>query len=155
MTHRRMTTRPAVARLLACALVVVIASLAVAGCGSSTSPNATLSKRAYIERFNTQQRAASKVFQELDAATRDPKAAQSHLNEFEALIAALGRLHPPQVWAKDHATMLDALREMRTSMGVIARAPASKTAVITTQVGIYTRAQSRFQAAVEHVNATR
>ncbi|MBC7462587.1 MAG: hypothetical protein H7287_14625 [Thermoleophilia bacterium] len=136
-------------------VVVVGAALLAAGCGGSSDPNGPLSKREYIERFNTQQRAASKVFEELDTATRDPAAAQSHLDEFDALIAELRKLRPPQVWAGDHAAMVTALTDMRTSMGVIARAPASRTAIITTQVGIYTTAQQRFQAAVRHVNATR
>ncbi|MCW2974091.1 MAG: hypothetical protein JWN72_2364, partial [Thermoleophilia bacterium] len=136
-------------------LLLVATALLAAACGGSSDPNGPLSKREYIERFNTQQRAASKVFEELDTATRDPAAAQSHLDEFDALIAGLRKLRPPKVWAADHETMLDALTDMRTSMGVIARAPASRTAIITTQVGIYTGAQERFQAAVRHVNATR
>lgn len=137
------------------AALLVMLAVVLAACGGSSDPNGPLSKREYIERFNTQQRAASKVFEEVSAATRDPAAAQSHLDEFDALIAGLRKLRPPKVWAADHAAMIDALTDMRTSMGVIARAPASRKAIITTQVGIYTGAQERFQDAVRHVNATR
>jgi CHASE3 domain sensor protein len=140
--------------VVACLLLAVLA-LVLAGCGASGAEEGTLSKREYIERFNTQQRDAARIFGELGTATRDPKAAQTHLDDFDALIKGLKALDPPIVWKSEHARMITALQQMRDSMAVIARAPASRTAIITTQVRLYTAAQDDFQAAVRAVNETR
>ena len=137
--------------------MLVLVALVVAGCRGNADSGAgqPLSKREYIERFNTQQRDAARIFGELGTATRDPKAAQTHLDDFDALIKGLKALDPPVVWAHEHAAMVRALQQMRDSMAVIARAPASKRAVISTQVRLYTDAQRDFQAAVRRVNETR
>ncbi|MCW2955483.1 MAG: hypothetical protein JWO69_352 [Thermoleophilia bacterium] len=134
-------------------LLVALAALISAGCGSGDDPQ--LSKREYIERFNTLQADASEVFAELAASASDPKAAAAHLATFERLRDGVQALDPPDQWRTQHATLVEALGTMHQSMGIIAKARATKTEVITTQVRRYTAAQRDFQAAVAAINETR
>jgi hypothetical protein len=135
--------------------LVAGAVLLTAGCGSGSDTKPPLSKRVYIERFNDVQQDAPKVFANVSEATRDPKAAQPHLDAFDRLIADLDALEPPPTWRDEHRQMLASLRTMRASIDVLSRAPAGKVAVVQTQLQRYKDAEATYGEAVEHVNASR
>ncbi|MCW2959731.1 MAG: hypothetical protein JWM90_118 [Thermoleophilia bacterium] len=134
-------------------LFLLLAALLLAGCGSDAPPQ--LSKRDYIERFNTLQSDASQVFADLAADASTPAAAASRLGAIDELITGVEELDPPQQWRDEHGTLLTSLRTMRESMGIISRAGASKTTIISTQVRRYTAAQRDFERAVKAINASR
>ncbi|MEO6866863.1 MAG: hypothetical protein ABI200_02460 [Gaiellales bacterium] len=142
-------------RLGCAAALLLVAMLMAAGCGAGAKSHPPLSKRIYIDRFNTVQKDAPKVFANVSDATRDPAAAKPHLAAFDKLIVDLNALQPPPMWRGDHRKMLEALRTMRASIDVLSRAPAGKRAIVAAQLQRYRDAETRYGAAVEHVNATR
>ncbi|MCW2924916.1 MAG: hypothetical protein JWM98_2320 [Thermoleophilia bacterium] len=142
-------------RLVITLALVLTCGVSFAGCGSSSDDRA-LSKREYIQRGNRLQGDASKVFESLHgnlAAT--PAAAGAQLKAFDTLIAGYEELRPPKAWRDEHATMLRSLRAMRQSMSIVSKAPATNTAVITTQLARFNSAQRDFRQAVRDVNASR
>jgi hypothetical protein len=137
------------------ALALVLAGGLLGGCGEQ-SRDRTLSKREYIERANDLQQDAAKVFRSVTGRTvATPKTATSQLKALDALIAGYEDLRPPRDWKDEHATMLQALRDMRRSMLVISRASPRNTKAITAQVAAYAKAQRDFEQAVQDVNSSR
>ncbi len=138
-------------------LLLAVLVLAVAGCGGGVKDgDRTLSKREYIVQANQLQQDATTVFAELDgrlAAT--PAAAKVHLAAFDKLISGYDALEPPRDWRDEHAQMLESLRTMRQSMGIVSKASAKNRRVITLQVDRYVAAQGEFEQAVRSINASR
>lgn len=149
-----------IAGRIACrVLLLAVIALACAACGAATpsTPSAPrpLSKRVYVERLNAAQESAPAVFADISQATRNPRRAAPHLAAIDALIAEVAALRPPKVWISEHATLLRSLRQMRAAIDVLSRAPASRTAIITTQVGRYEAARTRYEAAIRAINRSR
>lgn len=136
-------------------LVAIGASWMLSACGSTADDARSLTKRQYIERFNELQRSSASIFDDLETATRDPKAAATLLATFDELIASVDELRPPREWEDEHGDMLEALRTMREAIAVLSRASAAKPGAITAQVDRFTNAQRQFEGAVKRVNATR
>jgi hypothetical protein len=137
----------------AAVIVMIMAAFVCSGCGGSESQR--LSKREYIEQFNAQQQAASKVFADLEQVASNPAIAAKHLAAFDKLIDGVNDLEPPVVWEAEHDEMLQALRDMRAAIAVIAKAKPANTKAINAAVTKYTAAQRRFESAVNDVNASR
>ncbi|MCW2926040.1 MAG: hypothetical protein JWM86_8 [Thermoleophilia bacterium] len=141
-------------------LFVLAMALGATGCGGGSGDSDAerpLSKREYIDRANTLQAEAAKVFATLDgaAAPATPAAATTHLAALDRLIDGFGKLRPPRDWRDEHATLVGSLRTMRESMSTISRASASSAAIVQTQLARYRAAQRDFERAVRDINSSR
>lgn len=142
------------------AAILVIAAFVVllaTSCGPANDEKGErpLSRRVYIERVNDAQRDAPSIFVDMSQATKNPASARPHLAALDELIAAIDALRPPSTWRDEHAAMLEALREMRTAVDVLSRAPATRVAIVRTQVELYTAARAKYEAAVRAINRSR
>ena len=146
---------PRRAAILVIAAFVMLVATSCGGGSDSGDADRPLSRRVYIKRVNEAQADAPSIFVDMSQATKNPASARPHLAALDELIAALDELRPPKVWREDHRAMLEALREMRGAVDVLSRAPASRVAIVRTQVGIYTDARTRYEAAVRAINRSR
>lgn len=155
----RAERRPHPPRRAAILVIAAFVVLAVTACGGeddgAKDGDRPLSRRVYIERVNDAQSDAPSIFVDMSQATKNPASARPHLAALDEVIASIDVLRPPATWRDEHTAMLDALREMRTAVDVLSRAPASRVAIVRTQVGIYADARSRYEAAVRAINRSR
>lgn len=137
-------------------LLVIAAAITLAGCGRSEESR-SLSKREYIEQGNRLQQDAAEVFRELDGGrtVASPKTAATQLAALDRLVTGFGELRPPRDWRDEHATLVESLRTMRSSLAIVSRASARNARVITLQLQRYADAQRDFEQAIRKINASR
>ncbi len=143
---------------IAWALIALMATLIVAGCGGDApdAGSSALSKRQYIQRADELQDQASDVFATLDGRVpATPTEAAPRIAALDDLVEGYQRLEPPADWRDEHEAIVAALEEMRQSLQVVSRASASNRRAIEYQVGRYQAAQVRYDDAIRSINASR
>jgi hypothetical protein len=131
------------------ALLVVLAML-VAGCESKS----TADKQAYIKKNNAIQQDAANAFTDLDVA--NPTSVKQAKSALDAATDKLAALDPPSDYAKPHAEMVAALRELSAVLTAAQQAVASKNAkqlaATTTRMQA---AKAKLSEAIDTMNADR
>lgn len=143
-------------RRSALAVLAVVATLLVAGCGGDGS----LSKNEYVEKNNAIQTEAMESISSLGTASSDPDKAVAQLDTAQAgidkAVKDLDALKPPSDWKDEHADLVASLKEMGTVIGAMRTAAKEKDiAALTKAISDINELQTKSSDAINAMNADR